>query len=226
MKKIIILSILFIVALLSYKVLSTPNSIPISIEEEILEAPQLEDEISLFDEQEVNLEPIKDIVEENYGLLAIKKMPLKNGLDEDEQELKDIMVEADMEEVKKDFPTKKGISPLIAIDLQKGAISKLEVGDKISLPYMGAGEYEATITTKKTHKNGSVTVTGNLIDSGNEYSIVLTEGKNMSFGSVTTPDGTFEIETKDGKGYVYSTTSIDNKWIDYSKSDTLEPHPH
>jgi hypothetical protein len=71
-----------------------------------------------------------------------------------------------------------------------------------------------------------VTVTGNLIDSGNEYSIVLTEGKNMSFGSVTTPNGTFEIETKDGKGYVYSTTSIDNKWIDYSKSDTLEPHPH
>jgi hypothetical protein len=139
------------------------------------------------------------------------------------------MVEADMEEVKKNFPTKEGITPVIAVEVLKNSVSNLEVGDTISLPYMGSGEYEATITSKKTHKNGSVSVSGNLKDSDNKYSVVLTEGKSMSFGTITTPNGSFEIETKDGKGYVYSTDAIDKKWIDYTKSDTLhseDAHNH
>ena len=224
MKKVIIFIVLLSTAVLSYLLLSNSNQDTASIKEKILEAPQLEEEELIFDDKELdNL----DMLEEDIKALKMEKIkPLVRKQEELEKEVKDIIVEADIEEVKEHFPTKKGISPLIAIAMPKGAVSQLNIGDKISLPYMGSGEYEATITSKTTHKNGSVSITGNLDDLGNDYSIVLTEGKNMSFGTINTPDGTFEIESKNGEGYVYSTNSIDNKWIDYSKSDTLEPHPH
>jgi hypothetical protein len=224
MKKVIIFIVLLSTAVLSYLLLSNSNQDTASIKEKILEAPQLEEEELIFDDKELdNL----DMLEEDIKALKMEKIkPLVRKQEELEKEVKDIIVEADIEEVKEHFPTKKGISPLIAIAMPKGVVSQLNIGDKISLPYMGSGEYEATITSKTTHKNGSVSITGNLDDLGNDYSIVLTEGKNMSFGTINTPDGTFEIESKNGEGYVYSTNSIDNKWIDYSKSDTLEPHPH
>jgi len=72
--------------------------------------------------------------------------------------------------------------------------------------------------------SGTVTVTGHLLDDGGDYSVVLTEGKNMSFGTITTPNGAFEIEARDGKGYIYSAEAINSAMIDYSKDDTLIPN--
>jgi hypothetical protein len=228
MKKLILFTAIIFLAVTTYQLLPSSKSnltLNNNIEEEsIPKAPQLESEKLIFEEENFNLDKIEEDLEENKRLIPKEVEPLM--VPEEEEETKDIMVEIDLEEVKKTFPTKEGISPLIAVEIPKGTITKLEIGDKISLPYMGAGEYEATITEKTTHKNGSVSVSGNLSDSGIQYSVVLTEGKNMSFGTVTTPNGSFEIETKNGQGYVYSTDKIDQKWIDYSKSDTLEPHPH
>jgi hypothetical protein len=225
MKKLILFTAIIFLAVTTYQLLPSSKSnltLNNNIEEEsIPKAPQLESEKLIFEEENFNLDKIEEDLEENKRLIPKEVEPLMVP-----EETKDIMVEIDLEEVKKTFPTKEGISPLIAVEIPKGTITKLEIGDKISLPYMGAGEYEATITEKTTHKNGSVSVSGNLSDSGIQYSVVLTEGKNMSFGTVTTPNGSFEIETKNGQGYVYSTDNIDQKWIDYSKSDTLEPHPH
>ena len=226
MTKIILTSVaIILVAVSTYQLLpnSKPDLTPITInemEEEILEAPIIDDNLLLLEEEELKLEDLKEIQD-----IAPKEVE-PEMVSDDAKEVADIMVETDIEEVKKSFPTKEGVSPLIAIEVLKGSIGKLEVGDKVSLPYMGEGEYEATITSKTLHKNGSVSVSGDIIDSGNKYSVVLTEGKNMSFGTVTTPNGSFEIETKNGQGYVYSTDSIDKKWIDYSKGDTLDTHQH
>jgi hypothetical protein len=189
-----------------------------NLEDAFIEEPQLEE---LIEEKEENLS-VDDID---------KALELEKDLDVPEEvepemvaETKDIMVETSMEEVVKNFAPKEGIKPVAAIELPKNSISKLNIGDTILLPNMGNGEFEAKITNKKEHKNGSVTVTGNLVDTGNQYSVVLTEGKNMSFGTVTTPNGSYEIEVKDGQGYVYSTDAIDREWIDHSQSDTLSPH--
>ena len=227
MTKIILTSIaIILVAGSTYTLLPHPksDSTPITInqieEEKILKAPTIDDDSLLLDEEELKLEDLEEV--QNIAPKEIEPEMVSENRDE----VADIMVETDIEEVKNSFPTKEGVSPLIAIEILKGSIGKLKIGDKVSLPYMGAGEYEATITSKTLHKNGSVSISGDIIDSGNRYSMVLTEGKSMSFGTVTTPNGSFEIETKNGQGYVYSTDSIDQKWIDYSKSDTLETHQH
>ena len=224
MKKVIWIIFGLTATLLLYQFTSSSTSATtkptnINDEMEVLEAPALEEEEVLFPDDLFKVENIEQepITEMN---LSLEEVVPEIVIDETE-EVKDIMVEADIEEVKKHFPTKEGIAPVIAVEVLKNSVSSLKVGDTISLPYMGSGEYEATITSTTTHKNGSISVSGNLADFGNKYSVVLTEGKSMTFGTVTTPNGSFEIETKDGQGYVYSTDSIDNKWIDYTKSDTL-----
>ena len=214
---------IILVAGSTYQLLPHSKSNPIpttteQIEEELLETPIIDDKLLLLYDEEIKVEEL----EEFQDITSTEIEP--EIVSDNRDEVIDIILETDIEEVKKSFPIKKGVSPLIAIKVLKGSIDKLEIGDKVSLPYMG--EYEATITSKTLHKNGSVSVSGDIIDSGNRYSMVLTEGKKMSFGTVTTPNGSFEIETKNGQGYIYSTDSIDEKWIDYSKSDTLETHQH
>jgi len=186
---------------------------------------QFEDELNEKD----FLEDFSDLNEENLSVDDIEKSLVLTFVTKEiepkmvEDEVKDIMVETDMADVEKVFPSKEGITPMVAIEMPKNSIKKLNIGDTVSLPNMGNGQFDAKITSKTTHKNGSVSVTGNLVDSGTQYSVVLTEGKNMTFGTVTTPNGSFEIEAKNGQGYVYATSDIDKGWIDYGKEDVLVP---
>ena len=232
MKKVLLFIAVTLVAVLGYQLISSskkseePILTSLDIEEINIdkiekELPLLDDEILEFKEENLTLEDIDKELKEEKNLEIPKEVE-----PEMVAQSKDLMVELSMEEVQRNFPSKEGIKPIIAIELPKNSIAKLNIGDTVALPYMGDGEFEAKITQKSEHKNGSVTVTGNLIDTGNQYSVVLTEGKNMSFGTVTTPNGSFEIETKDGQGYVYSTDEIDKEWIDYNKKDTLEPDGH
>jgi hypothetical protein len=236
MKKILLIVAIALVAVVGYQLLSSSkkseqplasNTEEINIEKLEAELPLLEvDNFLELTDDNLSIEDIDKALKEEENLTVPEEVE-----PEMVAETKDLMVELSMEEVEENFPSKEGINPVIAIELPKNSISNLNVGDTVALPYMGNGEFEAQITKKTEHKNGSVTVSGNLLDTGNQYSVVLTEGKNMSFGTVTTPNGSFEIETKDGQGYVYSTDSIDNEWIDYDKKDTLissghEEHNH
>lgn len=225
MKKIIIVISLVFIAALMYTFISHPKEITkqksdsiskiMDEDVEILELPKLDDKALVLDEDE-NL-----MAEDMDNELMEEERESQEVEPEIVATVHDIMVESDLNEIGKKFAPKEGITPVAGIEISKGTISSLKVGDRVLLPYMGTGEYEAEISAKTTHANGSVSVTGNLLDGTNQYSVVLTEGKNTAFGTVSTPDGSFEIETKDGQGYVYSTDEIDNKWIDYNQSDTL-----
>jgi hypothetical protein len=227
MKRVILGLVVFVLVVVAYFLFSSSkvdssvsvvtNSVELNLDEE-LELPPLDKELLEDKEENLSLDDIDKALKEE------KPMEIKEVEPEMVADVKDIMVETTMSEVQKEFPSKEGITPTATIALAQGVISKLKVGDTISLPYMGNGEFDAKITKKTTHKNGSVTVTGNLVDTGNQYAVVLTEGKKMSFATVTTPNGSYEIETRNGVGYVYATDDIDKKWIDHSKEDVLIPH--
>jgi hypothetical protein len=129
--------------------------------------------------------------------------------------------EGSIEEAEKVISKKQGVEPLFAIKIDKSTIRQLEIGETLALPYMGG--YEAKVSNKIVHKNGSVSITGNLVNADNNYVVVFTEGKSAIFGTVTTPDGAYEVETKNGQGYIYAVNDIDTKWIDYTQSDTVNP---
>ena len=225
MKKIIVGGVLLLLVVLLYFIFSSSKSETVkkNISKSLLTQkvePQKEKEA-------FPLLEVEDEVEEDLTLALAPielNTPKERVPEMVEDEVVDIMVETTMDEVSKNFPPKEGVKPVTAINLPQHVIANLKIGDTVSLPNMGNGEFNAKITSKKRHKSGSVTVTGNLVDYGDDYSVVLTEGKKMSFGTVTTPNGSYEIEARDGQGYVYSTEAIDSARIDDSKEDFLIPN--
>ncbi|HHB94854.1 MAG TPA: hypothetical protein ENK88_06890 [Campylobacterales bacterium] len=131
--------------------------------------------------------------------------------------------ELDIDRLKEEIPTKKSIKPILAIKIPPNYIKNLNKGDKVILPYIDEIEYQAEIIKKKTHHNGSVSVTGKLLDTQERCSIVLSEGDKYSFGTINLPNRSLELELIKGKGYIYSVDDIDNRWIDYNKKDTILP---
>jgi len=220
MKKIIVGGVLLLLVVLLYFIFSSSKSE--TVKKNISKA--------LLTQKEKEAFPLLEVEDEAEENLTLALAPIELNTPKErvpemvEDEVVDIMVETTMDEVSKNFPPKEGVKPVTAINLPQHVIANLKIGDTVSLPNMGDGEFNAKITSKKRHKSGSVTVTGNLVDYGDDYSVVLTEGKNMSFGTVTTPNGSYEIEARNGQGYVYSTEAIDSARIDDSKEDFLIPN--
>ncbi len=127
----------------------------------------------------------------------------------------------DIDILKDNMPIKDGIKPILAVKISKDSIKNLKIGDKIVLPYID-NEYEAKVIQKKINKNGDVSIIGKILDTQQDnYSIILSEGKQYSFGTINLPNQSLEIELFDGRGYIYSVNEIDNNWIDYSKDDFI-----
>lgn len=171
---------------------------------------------SIKDKNLSNLDIVKNMGSDSlYN--SLKELEIKEF-----EESLEIYEDIDIEELEREMPTKKLVKPVLGITIKEKSIAKLNIGDTIKLPEINSFQYEAKITEKITHKNGSVSVTGNLLPKENkQYSIIFTEGKKNTYASISTPEGAFDIETINGKGYVYSVKEMDKKYIDKSKEDFI-----
>jgi len=131
----------------------------------------------------------------------------------------------DIDTMKYEIPHKKGVEPIAAFTYKPGTIKTLRKGDSIILPEINNIKYELKVTKTKLNQDGSKTVTAN-IDGGNSVNFaLLTEGKNTAFMTLNSPEGVYQVEIFNGKGYVYNSRDIAHAYIDYSKSDEVYP-PH
>jgi len=130
--------------------------------------------------------------------------------------------EEDIDDMKSYTQPLKGIEPLSAISMEKGSIAQSKIGDTLVLPSIDGNSYEIIVKDKSLSATGNISIYGDYMENGITYHSVLTEGKEASFISMTTPTGTYEINLLQGKGYIYSSAEIENKKIDYTKSDTIE----
>lgn len=180
--------------------------------ETFFETPQLDDNIS-------ELENLK--LDEEFEVPIMPEEIIKETKENKHSKL-NIFKELNVDELLKEVPNTKRTSPMSAVEIPQNSISQLRIGEIIQLPTIGQIEYSAKITDRTVHKNGSVSVSGDLEGEGNaNFSVVLTEGKNSSFASITTPEGTFQIETVNGRGYIYSVNEIERNYIDPNKEDVL-----
>ena len=175
------------------------------------ELPKLEEE---------NLSALIQMDNFELNSSTLKAKPIKSK--QMTQNIKEIYTEIDQDDLEKEMPSRKGFSHRLAVNISNNSISKLNVGDVIQLPSVGQVDYQATIDKKIVHKNGSVSVTANLNGNSN-YSAVLTEGKNNSYATFSTPEGSFELETRNGKGYIYSVREMEDKLINPNKDDFIDP---
>ena len=112
-----------------------------------------------------------------------------------------------MEEATSITKPRKNITPITAIELETKKLKKLKKNDILKLPDIEGVDYEITITSMQTNAS-SITSTGSFTDEGIKYSTTITQSNNESFITLSTPKGTYEIETQNGVGYIYNTQDI------------------
>ena len=115
----------------------------------------------------------------------------------------------------------EAIAPLQNIEMDN-ITSQLTVGAQISLPEIEGNQYIATIDTTKKLENGDISANGHIEAYGDKYPVTLTQGRTSFFGSISTPNGIYQISVVNGKGTVHSVKDLDKK-IDPNTPDVFEP---
>jgi len=186
------------------------KQIDIDKDDDIMSLDKMEKELKNFDEK------VKSIDSE----LNIDKYKIDNKRHSSEY-YTNIFNQLDKDSVK-NISKKSDVEPIKAVSVDENSLVKINKGDVFELPLLGNSVYNVKVDQKVQNKNGSVTITGNLVENNN-YSVIMTKGKERTFMTVSTPDGSYEVEIKNGEGYVYSVKDIEKKRIDYNKPDTLVP---
>ena len=85
---------------------------------------------------------------------------------------------------------------------------------------LGGEEYVVQVEKVTTFQNGSMSWQGHLDGYGDQYPVVLTKGKATTFATITTPEGSFTMESVNGAGWIYKNPEI-NETSDTRQPDSL-----
>jgi hypothetical protein len=112
----------------------------------------------------------------------------------------------------------------VAIDMENPAYP--QPGEKISVTMPGGERLQVKVETGITNPNGDYTWRGHLEGHGDEYPVVMTYGGNSVFATVTTPKGSYTLESVNGSGWLYKNPS-EFELSNPGAKDYLEiPHDH
>lgn len=112
----------------------------------------------------------------------------------------------------------------VSVDLDSPAFPG--VGERLSLSLPGGDEVVATVESSHENPNGDYSWRGHLEGHGDEYPVVMTYGANSVFATITTPQGSYTLESVNGSGWVYKNPS-EFELSAPGKNDYLEiPHGH
>ena len=212
MKKVLILVITFIIALLLYIwVGEKKSSKPINLHTNILEKS------TATTPQTPLTTPANNISEHPVINIAEKENYLEN-------QSYAIFEELDIDAIASDMTPIADVDPISALRMKQGTIKEIEIGDTIRLPSIEGMSYELSITHKEVSSRGNVSIDGSFSENGVKYTAILTEGSKAAFISMNTPEGTYEIELLNGIGYVYANSDINKAKIDYTKTDEVTVH--
>ncbi|RYY76498.1 MAG: hypothetical protein EOO52_03045 [Gammaproteobacteria bacterium] len=76
-------------------------------------------------------------------------------------------------------------------------------GQQIALPMLNGQTIIANVQSVVTNPNGDYTWSGHLQGYGDDYPIVMTYGERSIFATITTPEGSYTMESLDGLGWLY-----------------------
>jgi hypothetical protein len=93
------------------------------------------------------------------------------------------------------------------VDIDMEAPAFPSPGEQVSLALPGGEEILVDVKTGATNPNGDYTWRGHLQGHGTDYPVVMTYGGASVFASITTPNGSYTMESVDGSGWVYKNPS-------------------
>ena len=103
------------------------------------------------------------------------------------------------------LPDSVSVYEPVSVDMENPAYP--EAGQQTSVTMPGGERLQVNIETSTTNPNGDYTWRGHLDGHGDEYPVVMTYGGNSVFATVTTPKGSYTMESVDGSGWIYKNPS-------------------
>lgn len=111
-----------------------------------------------------------------------------------------------MGDVKSETPNirlSEKISEYAIVQLDQNAAEHPSVGQQIQLPMLNGASVIANVEAANTNPNGDYTWSGHLQGYGTDYPVVMTYGEHSIFATITTPQGSYTMESIDGLGWLY-----------------------
>lgn len=108
--------------------------------------------------------------------------------------------------VKSETPTihlNEKISEYAIVQLDQNLSQLPRVGQQIQLPMLDGSAVVANVESTNTNPNGDYTWSGHLQGHGTDYPVVMTYGEHSIFATITTPQGSYTMESIDGLGWLY-----------------------
>jgi len=101
------------------------------------------------------------------------------------------------------IPLSEKISSYAIVELEQHPTSFPVAGQQIVLPILNGQQVAVNIQSVITNPNGDYTWSGHLEGYGTDYPVVMTYGENSIFATITTPEGSYTMESIDGLGWLY-----------------------
>ncbi|GGY74331.1 hypothetical protein GCM10011613_19650 [Cellvibrio zantedeschiae] len=101
------------------------------------------------------------------------------------------------------IPLSEKISDYAIVQLEQNPEQLPAVGQQIQLPMLNGQSVVANVESTTTNPNGDYTWSGHLQGYGTDYPVVMTYGEHSIFATITTPQGSFTMESIDGLGWLY-----------------------
>lgn len=101
------------------------------------------------------------------------------------------------------IPLSEKISDYAIVELPQKSAVLPAVGEQISLPMLHGKTLIATVESVTNFPNGDFSWSGHLQGSGSDYPVVMTYGDHSIFATITTPEGSYTMESIDGLGWLY-----------------------
>jgi hypothetical protein len=101
------------------------------------------------------------------------------------------------------IPLSEKISEYAIVDLPQNSAVFPAVGEQISLPMLHGKTLIATVESVTHFPNGDYSWSGHLQGSGSDYPVVMTYGDHSIFATITTPEGSYTMESINGLGWLY-----------------------
>lgn len=101
------------------------------------------------------------------------------------------------------IPLNERISDFAIVELPQTLAAFPVVGEYISLPMLYGKTLVAKVESATKLPNGDYTWSGHLEGYGTDYPVVMTYGEQSIFATITTPDGSYTMESINGLGWLY-----------------------
>ena len=176
-------------------------------------------------EVEDKIKKVKKVAKKDKKPQVQEKLVIEeNNIDE---ELEDLHQEYSFEsvsvaELSQEIPPREFVEPVSAVVMPKDEFTTLHVGNKISFPDIEGMNYSVELKGVEP-MDGSNSFFGEIESpEGISYTTIVTVGDDgTGYIHLATSKGVYEIELKNGKGYVYRSHDIHEGMGDDKKDDFI-----